>query len=310
MKLLFFITFFLVVSGAYARNPVMPADASSKEAYLEIKNYFQIQEGLPEALLEATEIKSESNYNLLNLRLKLENEQSLQLVLKIPKVFRPPLAAVVLFTGFQTGSEVVNLVGDPKDCIYVGFQYPWPIQSDQGKLIWNWERMQKIPLLMATAMKWLYQQPYVDRDKINVVNVSFGTLFFPLAQRFLNDENLFPHSIVFAYGGVDIPEVIVGELFKNKGLLEITLAKNFIRTETWFVEPKYHLPHLHGPFLVVNGESDTVFPEISKQGLFDGLVEPKTLVTLPGGHIQPDKKELISLFLTEVEKFLRETHSL
>ncbi|MEY4617271.1 MAG: hypothetical protein RJB66_2231 [Pseudomonadota bacterium] len=288
----------------------MPADPSTEESFDKIKQFYKVTEGLPKFVVSAIENKTSSKFVLQTVRLKAEGYPEISMVMKFPSTFRPPLSALVLFTGFQTGSDAINLVGDPENSVYVGFQYPWPFKNNNGLVQWDWTRMQMIPLLMSVGLAWLHQQPYIDNKKINVITVSFGTLFYPLAQRFLNQEGYFSRATVFGYGGVDIAEVIGGELIKNMGSNELEVSKLVIRQQTWFLEPKNHVSHLKGPFLVVNGESDTVFPPQSQSGLFDNLKEPKKLVTLPGAHIQPDKPEIISAFMGEVKKFIAELNAL
>lgn len=303
-------TLSLPVLGNPSAVPVAPADPHSLEAFEKIKEFYKVSRGLPAFKIASIENKESSHFILQTIHLSVDGYPEISMTLKFPKTFRPPISALVLFTGFQTGSEAINLVGDPENSVYIGFQYPWPFKQKNGLVQWDWSRMQMIPLLMSVGLAWLHQQPYIDRTKINVVTVSFGTLFYPLAQRFLNDQGLYSKTTVFGYGGVDIPEVIGGELAKKMGANELEVSKVVIRQQTWFLEPRYHVAHLKGPFLVVNGETDTVFPTPSKAGLSDNLAEPKKVVSLPGGHIQPDKPEIIEAFMSEVKKFLTENKAL
>lgn len=301
---------FLFDSFVIAAVPPMPKDPFSDEAFAAIKNYYQITDKLPEVEIKSAITKVNSTYTLQTVQLSVRGYPDVILTLKMPKVFTPPLPALMLFTGFQTGAQAVNLLGDPDNVIYVGFQYPWPIEPKGSSLRWDWHRMEVIPVLMSVAIAWLHRQPFIDNEKINIINVSFGTLFYPLAQRLLSDLDIWPKTVVFGYGGVEIAEVIGNELRKNLGTAELEVAKNLIRAQTWFLEPKYHLFHLEGPFLVVNGDGDTVFPQSSKEGLASRLPAPKKIVNLPGPHIQPDQKEVIQSFLREVEIFLKENNAL
>lgn len=307
------ITFLFLVFVSHfagANVPPVPADPYSDDAFSKVREFYRIQKSIPAYKVTGLQTKSSQKFTLQTVRLKVDGYPEVEMTLKLPNAFRPPLSALVLFTGFQTGSESINLIGDPDNSVYVGFQYPWPVTTANGSVQWNWQRMQMIPVLMSVGMAWLHQQPYINKNKINVITVSFGTLFYPLAQRLLNLEGLSSKTTVFAYGGVDIPEVVAGEMKKKIGQNEVEVAKALIRQQTWFLEPKYHVSHLRGPFLVVNGEEDTVFPLLSQQQLFDNLAEPKKIVSLPGGHIQPDKKELIQLFMREVQQFLRDNQAL
>jgi hypothetical protein len=285
--------------------PAMPSDPYSDQAYQTIKDYYHLNETLPRFEVEEVTFKTEGDYQLQTVRIRVQGFPDAVLTLKMPHSFLAPLPAVVLFTGFQTGNQAVQLVGDPENVIYVGFQYPWPISYSTGSLLWDWHRMEVIPILMAVSLAWLNEQPFINSNKINVVNVSFGTLFFPLAQRILNNQGVFPRTTTFAYGGAGIDEVISHQLQGKLGPLELIATKTLIRSQTWFVDPTFHLRHLGGPFLIVKGSEDTVFPPIASQTLEKELRDPKTIITLPGSHIQPDKPELIRAFMFEVDKFLR-----
>ncbi len=293
-----------------AAIPSVPADPYSPEAFETIKNYYHVTDSLPAVQVSSIDTSVESEFVLQTVHLSVKDYPEVVLTLKLPKLFRPPLPAIVLFTGFQTGSQAVNLLGVPDKSIYVGFQYPWPLELSGSNLKWDWHRIEVIPILMSAALSWLHQQPFIDNTKINVINVSFGSLFYPLAQRLLNEHGIWPKTVVFGYGGVDIAEVIGHELRKNLGPVEQEVVKTMIRNQTWFVEPKYHVQHLKGPFLVINGEGDTVFPQTSREGLITRLAEPKKIVNLPGPHIQPEEKQVIHSFLREVEIFLRENEAL
>lgn len=308
-KGLYFSFFLLFLSHAVAAPP-MPSNPYSEEAFQLIKNYYNIQSGLPHYQLKNIQSVEDSGVQVQTVRIGVEGYPDVVLVLKIPKNATQPLPAIVLFSGFQTGAQAVKLVNDPNSFVIVGFEYPWPIDFLSDTLKWDWKRMEVIPVLMAVALKWLHEQQFLDINKINVVSVSFGTLFYPLAQRILMDEKIVSRSTVFGYGGVNIADVVGNELQKFLGPGELLLAKLVVQSQTWFIEPKYHLQHLRGPFLIVNGVEDNVFPDSSKRELIEKLVDPKKIITVPGGHIQPDRPEIIQKFMSEVFTFLKETDSL
>lgn len=295
---------------ALGARPYPPRDPFSDKAFKLIQEYYRVENGLPAYKVISSESVLKDQYVLQNVRLKVDGFSDVELAVKMPVNIHEPLPAVLLFTGFQTGTEAVNLVSNPVQAIYIGFQYPWPIRGSGRSLTWDWSRMESIPVLMAVALKWVFQQSYINREKVNVVNVSFGTLFFPLAQRFLNQEQIQPKSVVFGFGGTDIADVIVHELENKLGVNERAVLSAMIQSQVWFVEPRYHLHSLRGPFLIVNGSADTVFPTESRQGLVENLSEPKKVINLPSGHIQPDKDDLIQTFMNEVQQFFIENDAL
>lgn len=288
----------------------IPSDPYSAEAFNQIKDYYNIKNGLPLYRVKNIQSQEEFSVDIQTIRIGVEGFPDVVLVIKTPKNMMKPLPAIILFSGFQTGAQSIKLIQNPDSYIVVGFEYPWPIDFLSDSLKWDWKRMEVIPILMAVAISWLQNQPYIDVKRVNVISVSFGTIFYPLAQRILNESGRSPHSTVFGYGGVDISSVIGEALKIHLGQPELLITKLMIHAKTWFIEPKYHLSHLKGPFLVVHGAEDSVFPENSKQELANGLLDPKKIITLPGGHIQPDRPDIIDRFMKEVFTFLKSIDSI
>jgi len=310
--LIFIIRFFVILKTSllFATTPLMPQDPYSDDSFNKIKDYYNISAGLPSyQLISRTEVVYET-YKIQTIKLAINNFPDAVFVLKLPLVFNKPLPAVVLFSGYQTGAQAIQLVENLDSVVYVGFEYPWPMDVTLNSMKWNWKRIEVIPVLMAITLTWLSQSEIIDHQKINVVNVSFGNLFFPLAQRILNEQDIKMKAIIFGYGGVEISEVIGNQLKDKISAFELEMAKVIIQNQTWIFEPKYHLPYLKGDFLVVNGTEDEVFPRSSQQDLIKNLSFTPKIITLPGGHIQPDRTAIIKNFMNEVIKFLKEHNAI
>jgi len=308
-----FMSFFIslgVTKVGLALTPTQPSNPYSDESFQLIKNYYLVNNQLPGFRVISNTQESFSTYKLQIVKLSVNQYPDVVFVLKMPLLISKPLPAVVLFSGFQTGAQAVQLVDDPKSVIYVGFEYPWPFNFSKQNAAWDWKRMESVPILMALTVLWLRQQAFIDQQKISIINVSFGNLFYPLAQRLLNEQGVFPKAIVFGYGGVEISEVIGHFLESKIGPWELALTKTLIQSQSWIFEPKFHLAHLNGPFLVVNGANDDVFPALSQQKLITGLPQQPQIVTIPGGHIQPDRPDLIRQFMNEVMGFLQKSDAL
>lgn len=314
MKLLFWVFLPLVIfisnSPLLAVTPLMPQDPYSNESYQLIKNYYQIQNGLPAYQLKEQSEVVYDRYTMQTIKLAVAGLPDVVFVLKLPLHISKPIPAVVLFSGFQTGAQSLLLVEDSDSIAYVGFEYPWPLDMVNNEMNWDWKRIEVVPVLMALSLAWLQKDDIIDSKKISVVNISFGNLFYPLAQRILNDQGIIPKAVVLGYGGVEISEVVGAQLQNKLNPVQLGVAKAFIKNQTWIVEPKFHLPHLKSPLLVVNGAEDEVFSTTSKQLLIDSLTQKSKVITLPGGHIQPDRPDIIQNFMGSVIQFLRENKAL
>lgn len=301
---------FLRPISVKALNSLMPADPSSPSSYQTIKDYYQISGGLPAYQQISNDEIIYDHYKIRIIKLAVKNLPEVTFVLKLPLKWNKPLPAIVLFSGYQTGAQAIQLVDVPDSVAYVGFEYPWPLDISDQSAHWDWKRIEVIPVLMAMTLVWLNHQDFIDHQKISVVNVSFGNLFFPLAQRILGDQGFYPKATVFGYGGVGISEIIGNHFINKINSFELEMLKIMIKNQTWMIEPQYHLPHLRGPFLVVNGEDDNVFPRKSRQQLVNALSVAPKVVSLPGGHIQPDRPDLIQNFMKEVFLFLKKENAL
>lgn len=297
----------VTLSSLVMAGPMMPALPSSDAAFASILKYFHMENGIGPVEALSVQVEEFPQYTLKTVELKGQASfPPVHLKLKIPKEARGSLPALVFFAGFQTGDEVLKIIPTPKDSIYVGFQYPMPIDLKEGLPLFEFQKIEFISAMMAGAMKWLFEQPEIDHQRVNVVAVSFGTLFYPLAQRILSENSYQPRTITLGYGGADIPELL-GPVLKGKmGEKEIGLTKLVVRYGTWFVDPLFHLSHLRGPFLIVRGADDEVFPAQTHNSLLSQLPDPKTVVTLPGPHILPDRADLVGPFLKTVQNFIIE----
>lgn len=305
-------SFFIGLYGfSLLAAPAMPADPHSGQAYGLITHFFHMDQSIGRVEAVNIAVKDEAHYQIKTVSIRGEAQfPEIRLKLRVPKERQGRLPVIVFFAGFQTGDAVLDLVGDNKEAIYVGFQYPMPLQLMDGLPILEFYKLESISAMMAGAMKWLFEQDFVDQHKVNVVSVSFGTLFYPLAQRLLLREGYQPRTITFGYGGADIPELIEGPLKGKIGVNEMGLTKLVVRYGTWFVDPLFHLRHLQGPFLVVRGAEDEKFPVQSHEAMLRELPEPKTVVTLPGPHISPDRQELIGPFMQSVYGFIQQNNGI
>jgi hypothetical protein len=181
-----------------------------------------------------------------------------------------------------------------------------PIYQVGHQWSWDWSAFESIPLFMTVALHWLQQQNYVDTNRINILSVSFGSIFTPLALRWMAQLNIGIRTTTLGYGGGDIPLIIGNELRNYFGKTETEIFKILLTHQTWLYEPKYHVANLNGNFLIVHGQDDKVFPAESI-AIFDQKINAaKTIVTLPGPHVQPDRKDLIAQFVQKVHAFLIE----
>jgi hypothetical protein len=292
--------------------PQKPQHPESESSFVTINNYYGLNQGLPHysEILSTDTIKGDFIYRSVVLKIDstlLKENPELHLILKIPNQLPiKSLPVICLFTGFQTGEQSVDLIENPGQNILMSIQYPMPINKygETYHWHWDWSAFEAIPLLMTISLDWLRNQSYIDSGRINILSVSFGSIFTPLALRWLAYFTIPVRTVTLGYGGGDIPLIVGLELQKYMGRTETEIAKILLGHQTWIYEPKYHTPYLDSDFLIVHGQEDQVFPNQSK-AIFDQIrSSKKSIVYLPGPHIQPDRPDLILNFIAAVQNFL------
>ena len=72
------------------------------------------------------------------------------------------------------------------------------------------------------------------------------------------------------------------------------------------VEPAFHLPALVGEFLLVSAAADEIVPATSARLMRELTPEPKTIVLLPGEHIDPRDQAVLDRVVSISGDWLRE----
>lgn len=315
----FVLTVFIVIFNFYFSwaLPKKPTHPENESSFSIINNYYGLENGLPLYSQVSTNDVQKGQFVYRKVKLKIENvilkdNPELQLLLKIPiNSLHQAMPVIALFTGFQTGEQSVDLIEDQGENILMSIQYPMPLQQNHNyQWNWDWTAFESIPLLMTISLHWLQGQNNVDINRINILSVSFGSIFTPLTLRWLNHFGIRVRTVTLGYGGGDIPLVVGQELRKYLGSTETDIAKILLSHQTWVYEPKFHSPHIKGDFLIVHGQEDQVFPAESI-AVFDQINSAeKVIINLPGPHIQPDRKDLILKFTETVKDFLITKHAI
>jgi hypothetical protein len=299
--------FYSFTSFALPKKPLNP---ESMDAYDQIASYYNIDKGLPFYFVKHITDDIKDNFIYRNVTLTVESpllksKNEIHFVLKIPLNSKQPnFPVIAMFTGLQTGEDSINLIENSGENILLGFQYPMPMSNENFN--WDWTALESIPLQMTITLHWLQQQSYVDTKRINILSVSFGSIFTPLALRWLKIFNINIRTTTLGYGGGDIPLIVGTELRKKFGKNETEILKILIDHQTWFYDPKYHVANISGIFLIIHGQDDTVFPQDSIAIFDEKINAQKKIIFLPGSHIQPDRKDLINTFVDTVKAFLKE----
>lgn len=213
----------------------------------------------------------------------------------------------VLFviSGFQTGSQSLALIGNPKNIVLVGYNYP---ATAEEMLAAPEKLTQSVFQTIGQSVgvwKWLNSQTWVEVNKIYNLGVSLGSLFLPISLRVAESQKFVPTKTIFAFGGAEVNSVFEKEFGDRIPVLLKGPFHQAIEFSTELIAPKIHLPYLKGEFMVVRGLQDTVFPPESGKALERLLPEPKRIVHLEAKHINVDTLDIIASMLTAVQEFIQ-----
>lgn len=201
---------------------------------------------------------------------------------------------VVLLGGFDTGRGAVRLL--PHDVQQVMVSPDYPAEFDFHEDAEALRRLDELrdatwdaAAILLLAADYLETRPEVDPERIALVGASLGGFFAALAAAV--DERF--RNVALLYTGGDLERIIAAngaEAPEPARRLGADLAALPVR----YLEPTRYVPAIAPrPLLLVNGLHDDRIPHASARALMDAAREPKELVWLPTGHLEPEDTLLI-----------------
>ncbi len=208
------------------------------------------------------------------------------------------LPVLLLFTGFRSAERNLERVPSHGQNALISYDYPYdPLRWREGtafdRIVIAWRVAHLVPDQIVATTRWAQTQSWSDPERLSIAGVSLGAVFLPAIQRRMQAAGRAPTHSVIAYGGVDIATLAHANL-KIEPLWLKNIAAAAIALMLRPFEPTAHLPHLRGEFLIISGEADERIPAASQRTLEQITPDPKTVVHLPGAHIDGSRGELIA----------------
>lgn len=205
---------------------------------------------------------------------------------------------IVILGGVEIGEASLGYVSTHGRNALVAYQYPgsrepWYEGSLKRKIPAIRRAVLDVPSQVETLLVWVRAQPWADKEHVSLMGYSFGAIFLPSVEHLAEAHGDHLGPTVLAYGGADIPELLMANLelrprWFRRLLVEILAVS--IRP----VEPALHLPHLKGEFLFINGKRDIQIPTASALKMQSLASGPKTVVWLEAGHMNPGNPVLLA----------------
>ncbi|HET9948825.1 MAG TPA: hypothetical protein VFQ22_07875 [Longimicrobiales bacterium] len=234
--------------------------------------------------------------------------------LEVDVLVRPPPAAepkarrplYLLVGGYRTGERAATLVGDAPGAIVAALGYPYDGPTDVRGLA-VLPRLPAIrravldtPPAIRLALDWLLARPDVDPTRVELVGVSFGAFFAPAAAAL--DSRVTRLWIV--HGAARPREVLERGLEPWIGwgparalvaaAADVVLGGPALAPERWVprVAPR--------PVVMINALDDARLPRSAVEALHASAHEPSEVVWVDGGHVHPERPDLIAALMDVV----------
>ena len=233
------------------------------------------------------------NYNVFLLDSK---GGELACMVRSPRNTKDRLPAILVIDGYDSGGKVVSLFESTK-AVLVSFDWPddrgYKYQGTNiGPFLAGIRRsLIRMVCAIPLVVDYLETRPDVDPEKIIMLGASLGV---PAAVNGAAIDTRFRAAILL-YGGGDISRMMensarstIPEAWKR------TLVSWWVEAALAPIEPLKYIGRISPrPVLMINGKDDASIPGDCVMSLYREAKEPKDLIWLETGHVQPELAELI-----------------
>lgn len=221
------------------------------------------------------------------------------------------LPVLVLLGGLESGRGSLERLPALGRNVVVAFEYPYS-SAVRDRSVFVLERLRiahdavlETPGQLAFVLGWLRSRPWVDPARISLLGYSLGAVFVPVVNHKARREHTPVAASIMAFGGADLGTIVA----HNLNLAPAALARGLALAVDALVrpvEPAFHLPALVGALLLVSALADEMVPESSARLMRELSPDPKTIVFLPGEHIDPRNQAVLDRIVKISGDWLRE----
>ncbi|NGX35139.1 MAG: hypothetical protein K1060chlam1_01509 [Candidatus Anoxychlamydiales bacterium] len=203
---------------------------------------------------------------------------------------------LLLLDGLETGKDSLKYVPHPDNFIIIGYEFQKELHRLTKKSVFlhlpsTRKAVLDVPFQLLGIVDWVKKQPWGKKNVI-IIGVSFGAIFVPATYHLAEMNNIELSSGIIAFGGAGLYDIYYANLRNYKILRKpLAYAASLIFKP---IDPIYHLPYIHGRFLIINGTQDKNIPLKSAKLLQELTPEPKTIINIDAPHLDPDRKDIIN----------------
>ena len=236
-------------------------------------------------------------------RLRASSGLSVDLLVRAPEEDLGPRPLFLILGGYRTGEQAAMLVEDTRGAVVAAMAYPFdgPLDIKGLAVVRYVPRIRRAlldtPPAVQLALDHLLSRPDVDPMRVELVGVSFGAFFTPIAaaldQRVTRlwlihgaarPYTLFEYSLR-RFVPYKAPRALVA------AVVNVLAAGPRLAPELWVpqVAPR--------PVIMINASDDERLPREAVEALYASALEPKEQIWLPGQHVQPNREEVVRLLM-------------
>jgi fermentation-respiration switch protein FrsA (DUF1100 family) len=250
-----------------------------------------------------------------NVRLRSTSGLAPTALIRVPREGTPPYPTGVLMGGLNRGRRVVNVRGLEdlaRVAVVLSLDYPLTHGPRGGvrQLVASALGLRRAGLdtiaEILLALDYLESRADVDRHRLFLVGASLGAPAVTIAGA-VDDR---PAAVIALYGGGPIGSLVARTLEHRDQRHPYPRWQALVlgHALAWLLTPldpvRYAGDIAPRPYLMVNGDDDSLIPPPNVQAVFAAAHEPKTLVWIEGQHIQPDEGALIARVAGQITDWL------
>jgi fermentation-respiration switch protein FrsA (DUF1100 family) len=157
-------------------------------------------------------------------------------------------------------------------------------------------------MLSTVSLAWRYLESDPRIEHVALVGVSLGIPFITAVAAECGE----PDAVALLYGGGEVWKIVARALPVRPGVVQSNLGRLLGRLISR-LDPARHVGRISpAPLLLVHATDDPRIPKECIAALNEAAREPKTIVAFEGGHVLPEKKEVVALLVAEASDWLRE----
>lgn len=233
--------------------------------------------------------------------------QDIRFSISYPRQIKKNETILILLDGLETGRTSLKYIPHPSNYIIIGYEFPKDLQRLREKsVLFHLPSTQKaalaVPMQLLCIVKWIEKQSWYSKKNVAIIGISFGAIFVPATYRLAEKNNIRLGLGIMAYGGAGLYDIFYANLKKHKILRAPLAGLAYLTFKP--LDPIFHLPYIHGKFLIINGTKDENIPFKAAEKLQELTPEPKTVINIDTEHMSPEKQDLINRIVSISLKWL------